>query len=381
MVAAIAQSTALVPAPKMQLIRPIADLAEIVEAKKQMLDLIPKALTKDVDFGTIPGTNKECLFKAGAERMCQLFGAHPEYEIVEKEIDHDRKNVFKSQWVDSGSDKPANWQELKAKGVGRNKNKGTKDNPEWVWQERGEGMGESFGLYRFVIRCRIVRQDGLVLAESLGSCSTLEGKYIDRPRDCENTVLKMGQKRAFVGAALNAFGLSDRFTADVDDVAGEVHGKPANDAGVVDAEFEEGETRGKPATSKAAEKVRTAINEAHDAAKAADDEAKRKAGASALSWAKAFLDKLDKATDVPKDAGDDVKKGALEAFNTVLDENEAPLKALATQAEKLHFAVTTYAAVLANHMHGVEAPIEGRERAALDWLHQQRGPKEPTTSA
>jgi hypothetical protein len=249
MVAQTVPSAALVVAPKkLELVRLVAPAAEIMQARAELLDIIPKILVLDTDFGKLPGTNKECLYKAGAERVCGVFGAHPEYEITEKEIDHDRKNVFKSSWVDSDEPQPKNWRDLKEKGVGRNKNKGTKENPEWVWQVRGEGMQESLGLYRYVVRCRIVRQDGLVLGETFGSCCTLESKYVDRPRDCENTALKMAQKRAFVGAALNAFGLSDRFTNDVDDTAGEVQAKTQrDDDGVVEGEIVGEEKKPAPA--------------------------------------------------------------------------------------------------------------------------------------
>jgi hypothetical protein len=301
MVATAAPSAALVVVPKkLELVRPVAPAAEIMQARAELLDIIPKVLVRHTDFGTIPGTNKECLYKAGAERVCGIFGAHPEYEITEKEIDHDRKNTFRSSWVDSDEPQPKNWREIKEKGVGRNKNKGTKENPEWVWQVRGEGLSESVGLYRYVVRCRIVRQDGLVLGESFGSCSTLEGKYIDRPRDCENTALKMAQKRAFVGAALNAFGLSDRFTADVDDVAGEVHGKDRNDDGVVEGEIIGEEKKPAPAGTQptAAERLKSAASDAKK--QVADKEAAEKKlveerKANAFKWAQGYVKRLDAA--------------------------------------------------------------------------------------
>jgi hypothetical protein len=62
------------------------------------------------------------------------------------------------------------------------------------------------------------RATGDIVGEGLGACSTLESKYIDRPRDLENTVIKMAQKRGAVAAALNAFALSDRFTQDLEDL-------------------------------------------------------------------------------------------------------------------------------------------------------------------
>jgi hypothetical protein len=58
---------------------------------------------------------------------------------------------------------------------------------------------------------------GQVVGDCIGVCSTMESKYVDRPRDCENTALKIAQKRAHVGATLNAFGLSEQFTQDVED--------------------------------------------------------------------------------------------------------------------------------------------------------------------
>ena len=75
--------------------------------------------------------------------------------------------------------------------------------------------GKSLGLYRYVIKCYIKDHSEKTIGSGIGSCSTLESKYIDRPRDMENTVLKMAQKRALVAATLNAFGLSDRFTQDM----------------------------------------------------------------------------------------------------------------------------------------------------------------------
>lgn len=137
-----------------------------------------QVLKQGTDIIRVPKTDKDCLSKAGAETVCFIFGCHPEYQVVEQEIDHDRENEY---------------------------------------DDRYKGACVSVGLYRFIVRARIVRQDGLVVGEGIGSCSTLESKYISRPRDCENTALKMAQKRAFVAAVLNGFGLSDRLTQDVED--------------------------------------------------------------------------------------------------------------------------------------------------------------------
>lgn len=174
------------PAPAAPVIaRPIASPAEMIAAHEETTALINQALSKGVDFGEIPGTDKPTLLQPGAQRLCIAFGVRPTYEIVEQEVDHNRE---------------VPWSKRKK-----------------VWNKQASRYdystetGTSLGLYRFVVRCRLVRPDGLCLGEAVGSCSTMESKYVDRPRECENTALKMAQKRALIGAVLSGFGLSNRF--------------------------------------------------------------------------------------------------------------------------------------------------------------------------
>lgn len=161
------------------LMKPVATPQELISYHENIAKIIREALKDGTDFGVIPGTKKPSLYKAGAERVNIAFGTHPEYELVEKEANHDRENTY---------------------------------------QDRYKGNLKSYGLYRYVYKCKIVKLDGRCIGEAEGSCSTLEQKYISRPRDMENTVVKMAQKRAFVAATLHAFGLSDRFTQDAEDL-------------------------------------------------------------------------------------------------------------------------------------------------------------------
>ena len=187
--------------PQHALLRPVVSPVELIRYQKEVHELIASALEKDRDYGVIPGTKKPTLLKPGAERVGLAFGTFPRYVVVGEEIDH---NVEIS-WL------KRRWTWGKAKG-------------EKVWTEE---RGTSLGLYRYVIGCELVqRSTGDVVGYGIGSCSTLESKYLDRPRDLENTVLKMAQKRAFVAATLNAYALSDRFTQDMEDQAqAEVTGK------------------------------------------------------------------------------------------------------------------------------------------------------------
>lgn len=186
------------------IVRPVVTPAAMVEAHKEVAELIAKALDPTKDYGVIPGTgNKPTLLKPGAERLVKAFGCVARYHIVETERDHNY---------------PVVW---------------TKRKKVWDRQVRGkfslaEEHGTAEGLYRYVVRAEIVTLDtSMIVGDGLGSCSTMESKYVDRPRDSENTVLKMAQKRALVAAVLNAFGLSDRFTQDVEDLGGHEEQDPS----------------------------------------------------------------------------------------------------------------------------------------------------------
>lgn len=185
------------PRTTVGMLRPVLSPAALIQAHEEVAQLIQLALKKDTDYGVIPGTGtKPTLLKPGAERLARAFGCVPRYEVIDREIDHDREVHYtkrKKQW--------------------RNEYNGDK-RYDWI-----EESGTSYGLYRFEVRCTLTQiETGVALGDGLGSCSTMESKYIDRPRECENTALKMAQKRALIAAVLNAFALSDRFTQDVEDM-------------------------------------------------------------------------------------------------------------------------------------------------------------------
>lgn len=159
-------------------IRPVVSPHALIEAHKEAAAVIRDALEDGRDYGMIPGAGaRKVLLKAGAERLSVAFGLRPRYTVTSSDCDHDRVVTF----------------------VDRYKKPST-----------------SLGVYRYTLKCELLRDD-IVVGEGIGSCSTLESKYISRPRDCENTVLKMAKKRALVDAILGTLSLSDRFTQDVGD--------------------------------------------------------------------------------------------------------------------------------------------------------------------
>jgi hypothetical protein len=166
------------------MLRPVAAPTEVLEVQNETRSLIEKTLKAGRDYGVVPGTRgKPTLHKPGAERINAAFAVRAVYEIIEKESDHDHENHFYGKYDD-------------------------KEGPPTT----------SYGLYRYVIICRLFHREANVeVGQGVGSCSSLESKYISRPRDSENTVLKMAKKRAYVDATLSTFGLSDQFTQDIED--------------------------------------------------------------------------------------------------------------------------------------------------------------------
>lgn len=186
------------------LLKPIAPASDVLEAQNEVRAYVHSVLKEGRDYGKIPGVDKPSMLKPGAERVTLAFGLTPEFTIEEQTVDH----VGEYPWV-------------KRKWEWHPTIRGQK-----VWSEE---KGVSYGLYRYVVRCDLRhRETGVVVASCIGVCSTLESKYVDRPRDVENTVLKMAQKRAFVGATLIATGLSDEFTQDVEDLPREHFGAAAS---------------------------------------------------------------------------------------------------------------------------------------------------------
>jgi len=208
-------------------IEPAADLATLNKRYTTFNSFVKQNLRDGVDFQVIPGTGtKPSLVKPGAEKLCALFGLSARFAVAD----------ITEDWT----------------GAGHN--------------------GEPFFYYRY--RCTLYRGT-LLVSECEGSCNSWEKKYryrandlkcptcgkttiikgkeeygggwicfakkggcgakfaekapaiVDQPRgqipnpdiaDQVNTLQKMAQKRAFVGATLLATNASEYFTQDIEDM-------------------------------------------------------------------------------------------------------------------------------------------------------------------
>lgn len=169
------------------------------EAKRRLVQLqsfVKSVMRRGEGYGRIPGTQKDCLYKFGAEQLAEIYGLAPDYVI----------EVATEDW-------------------------------------------ETMFFY-FRIRCILKRGDRYVSA-GLGSCNTREERYAWRwvgekylPAGVDkktlrskrgkfgmsfripnediasqvNTVLKMAKKRAFVDAVITATRSSGIFTQDLEDM-------------------------------------------------------------------------------------------------------------------------------------------------------------------
>lgn len=162
-----------------------ADFDALSEQRKMLLSFVAKQLRKDVDYGIVPGTPRSSLFKPGGEKLMRLFGLGSRFTLTDKVLD-----------------KQAN-----------------------------------FALFTY--KAEIIHlKSGQVIAECEGTCNSQEKKYKERTAwvyneklgkkepikeatpvfDILNTLMKMAQKRAFVGGVILAVGASDFFTQDIDDI-------------------------------------------------------------------------------------------------------------------------------------------------------------------
>lgn len=140
-------------------------LAELKTQRESLNRFIKSHLVDSVDYGVIPGTNKPSLYKPGAEKLAKIFQLGSRIVSSEKDID------------------------------------------------------PSKGWAMFTYRVEVFHlPTGKAVAQCEGSMNSQE-KRNSKPMPTQiNSLQKMAQKRAFVGAVIIATGASDFFTQDLEDM-------------------------------------------------------------------------------------------------------------------------------------------------------------------
>ncbi len=211
---------------------PVLSIEQAVTRYNSIIDFTRKVMKEGRDYGTIPGTGRKnddgtpssashTLLKPGAEKLCTIFALAPRFEDYRVVEDWDKglfyyayrcivsrngrdmgecigsANSFEKKYRTTARKCPACEKET----IRRSKpNRDSCEQPGWYcWRKIG-GCGEQFSADDPSITEQKETVDALAAADKI------------------NTLQKMAQKRAFVGAALIATNASEFFTQDLEDV-------------------------------------------------------------------------------------------------------------------------------------------------------------------
>jgi hypothetical protein len=193
---------------------------EVVREIEKIEDLMRRAMRDGEHFGVIPGTGgKPTLLQPGAQKLSVLYQLRPEFELVEQLRDGDHYTAtvratlihiptgrVRGTQIASCSTRESRyaWRQAKRQCPACGAPAIIKGRAEWgggwVCHKKQGGCGAKFS-----------DRDAMIVNQPVGR--------VPNPDlvDTHNTVLKMAQKRAFVGAMLTATAASDVFTQDLED--------------------------------------------------------------------------------------------------------------------------------------------------------------------
>lgn len=172
---------------------------EVKEQVQLIQGVMKEVMIENTHYGKIPGTDKESLWKAGAEKLLLTFRLRAEYEEINVtetkdfisyrikcKLYHIPTGLFMGEGMGA-----CNTQEKKYRTVSVSENKATEEDKATGRAEKRPGKnGGSYTV--FIIP--------------------------SNPYDLQNTVYKMSQKRSLVAAVLNCTAASDIFTQDLEDM-------------------------------------------------------------------------------------------------------------------------------------------------------------------
>lgn len=192
---------------KMSVFTPALEKAKAIELVNQVIDFCKNQMVTDVDYGKIPGVAKPSLFKPGAEKLRLWFGLMPEFEVNVNKIElADDKFILSVDSIcllKNSVGMTAGWCQANC----NSHEDKYKDQVRWYTDTKLPD-----GLDKRDLESK--EFDG-----NWGKYTKYKVQSETDPYNILNTLVKMSQKRAFVGAVLMATGTSQRFTQDVEDFA------------------------------------------------------------------------------------------------------------------------------------------------------------------
>jgi hypothetical protein len=205
-------------------VMPVMDIDTAVERYEQMVDFVQRIMKPNIDFGQIPGTEKDTLLKPGAEKLTTFFGLTPRFldeRVLEDDSDPDNPYFFYrrkcqlyrgDQLIGEGSgscnsrETKYRWREAKRTcpncGEATVRRSKEKFGGGWYCWAKIGGCGSNF-----------IADDVRITEQITGR---IENEDI---ADLANTILKMADKRALIAATLIACNASEFFTQDIEDLS------------------------------------------------------------------------------------------------------------------------------------------------------------------
>jgi hypothetical protein len=261
--------------------RPAMTVAEFATRYQEMQHLVKSNLREHVDFGVVPGTDKPTLLKPGAEKLTTFFGLRPTFEIVEKVEDwtgvqhngepffyylyrcrlirrgeiiaegdgscNSMESKYRWRWVQESDMPPGDLSRFKKRGgriseftfaIEKAETGGKYGKPAEYWKQFEDAIRD--GTATQITR---TTASGKELAAYEIDATVYRVPNEDIASQV-NTIQKMAQKRAFIGATLLGVNGSEFFTQDLEDI--------------VDGLIVEAETRPAPAEKPAESKKQAA---------------------------------------------------------------------------------------------------------------------------
>lgn len=172
---------------------------------KSMSKFANDILRENMDYGVIPGTQKKSLWKAGAEKLRMAFGLTVRLQLIDK-IEKVEENyldyTYKATIFTKGGQQIAECD-------GNCNTFETKYRYIWETQDTNPSKEEAD-------RLKVKRLGRWQLDNYKKEWRWQLRIENPEPLNLKNTIMKMAQKRAFIGAILIATGASEFFTQDFD---------------------------------------------------------------------------------------------------------------------------------------------------------------------
>ncbi|MFA7278955.1 MAG: hypothetical protein WC100_02565 [Sterolibacterium sp.] len=174
-------------------------VSDIIQHVAVVQEVMRAVMKPDVHYGTIPGTPKPTLYKAGAEVLCMVFRVADTYEVTDLST--------------------ADTVRYRVNCIGTHQVSGV---------VLGSGLGEaSSGEEKYKWRKAICKEEfdetpanmrRTKHARGKGGTTYKQEQIRTEPADLANTILKMANKRAKMAMVLNVTAASDCFSQDLEDM-------------------------------------------------------------------------------------------------------------------------------------------------------------------